>query len=486
MKRAGCLASLIFLACSLSVCGQQSKPTNLTSIANSIVDLLVKGDYSRVVRNFDGAMKAAMPEEKLRENWEALVALVGPYRKGLGARTETVEQDGKRLDAVVVRREHEYSRLEIRIIFSAAKRITGLQFTPAENPPSEYAIDPALVALANDFVGSLKQGDFTSPMKYFDESAKVPMSASDLQDLWKSVVVESGPFKRQIGSRLETAEQDGQTTWGLFVTCEFEKSTMDLLLSFNSAMRVTSVHFVPVVSPPASAMTSGVLALVKPAAPDAQLVAPADEFLGSLAKGDYARAVTCTTDAANGSAAVEKYQKLWEGIVAGAGQFRRRTGARAGTPIPGANRLISAFFTCEFENSTRTFHMLFNSAKRIRGFLALGDDAAAQVAVGPYAEAVTDLLVKGDYATVVASFDDTMKSALPESKLKETWESVLTQSGPFKRRAGTRALKMPPYDVAFVKCEFERADLEVQISFNRSMQVSGLFVRPPKGGSAPK
>ncbi len=50
----------------------------------------------------------------------------------------------------------------------------------------------------------------------------------------------------------------------------------------------------------------------------------------------------------------------------------------------------------------------------------------------------TLLFDKQDYATAVALFDDKMKSVLPESSLKEVWDSLPQQVGAFKSRADAK------------------------------------------------
>jgi hypothetical protein len=42
-----------------------------------------------------------------------------------------------------------------------------------------------------------------------------------------------------------------------------------------------------------------------------------------------------------------------------------------------------------------------------------------------------DLLVKEDFAGAVARFDTTMKNALPEPKMREVWQTLQKQVGPF-------------------------------------------------------
>jgi hypothetical protein len=89
-----------------------------------------------------------------------------------------------------------------------------------------------------------------------------------------------------------------------------------------------------------------------------------------------------------------------------------------------------------------------------------------------------DLLVKENFAGAVARFDSTMKSALPEQKLGEAWQTLLQQAGPFQKRVGTRLEEQEGYRIVFVTCQFERAVLDMKVVFDSNRQVTGLFFVP--------
>jgi len=89
-----------------------------------------------------------------------------------------------------------------------------------------------------------------------------------------------------------------------------------------------------------------------------------------------------------------------------------------------------------------------------------------------------DLLVKEDFAGAVARFDATMKTALPEPKLRETWQALLAKTGPFQKQLGARATKLAGYDVVLVTCQFERTALDTKVVFDAKGRVAGLFFVP--------
>ncbi|HZD32975.1 MAG TPA: DUF3887 domain-containing protein, partial [Candidatus Angelobacter sp.] len=63
-------------------------------------------------------------------------------------------------------------------------------------------------------------------------------------------------------------------------------------------------------------------------------------------------------------------------------------------------------------------------------------------------------LAARQFDKVEAQFDSQMKAALPVSKLPETWDSLLAQTGPFKGIKATRVMERQGLVAAFVTCEF--------------------------------
>jgi dienelactone hydrolase len=89
-----------------------------------------------------------------------------------------------------------------------------------------------------------------------------------------------------------------------------------------------------------------------------------------------------------------------------------------------------------------------------------------------------ELLAKEDFAGAIARFDTTMKTALPEPKLRETWQTLQAQAGRFQKQLGARATKLAGYDVVLVTCQFERMALDTKVVFDAEGLVAGLFFVP--------
>jgi uncharacterized protein len=90
------------------------------------------------------------------------------------------------------------------------------------------------------------------------------------------------------------------------------------------------------------------------------------------------------------------------------------------------------------------------------------------------------LIAQQDYAGAVDLFDDTMKAALPDSKLKEIWETLPKQVGVFQSRSDARlAAGKDQYQQVIVPLQYEKAALNMLVVVNvNTGQISGLFFQP--------
>lgn len=99
-------------------------------------------------------------------------------------------------------------------------------------------------------------------------------------------------------------------------------------------------------------------------------------------------------------------------------------------------------------------------------------------ALVPVARSFVDQMAAGDFASAVSRFDDTMKTAMPEEKLKATWQQLVAQVGAFKQQTGTQTLDAQSYRVVLVACEFATTQLYTQITFDSQSKIAGLFFAP--------
>jgi hypothetical protein len=108
-----------------------AEPTKFEKQATELIDLLVAGKFEKATANFDAAMLKALPPARLKATWAQVAALGGAYQKQRGVRQQQVKQQGRDYDVVIVTCEFEKSAFDVRVVFDAEGKITGLFTSPA-------------------------------------------------------------------------------------------------------------------------------------------------------------------------------------------------------------------------------------------------------------------------------------------------------------------------------------------------------------------
>jgi dienelactone hydrolase len=122
--------------------------------------------------------------------------------------------------------------------------------------------------------------------------------------------------------------------------------------------------------------------------------------------------------------------------------------------------------------------MVFVLATFLSGPGGRAQEFHAEVTPVSIARSFVDHIAGGDYAACVLSFDSTVSRLMPESKVKELWESLTTQSGAFKRRTTASSQKIQSYEMVIITCEFERDTLGMRIVVNPVGKIAGLSFVP--------
>lgn len=94
------------------------------------------------------------------------------------------------------------------------------------------------------------------------------------------------------------------------------------------------------------------------------------------------------------------------------------------------------------------------------------------------AQNFVELLLKADFTSATNMFDDQMKIALNEAKLQETWINAIAEAGVLLQLNPTHTTEMEGYKVIIIRCDFQRAIVDVQVVFNEQGQISGLNFIP--------
>lgn len=110
---------------------------------------------------------------------------------------------------------------------------------------SEAVKDNQQKTLARDLISSLVSGEYEEAVENFDDTMKKALPTEKLQQVWDSLIAQSGPFVEQLGIRTEKVRQYDV----VFVTCKFEKAVLDAKVVFDGNKQVAGLFFVPPQSP---------------------------------------------------------------------------------------------------------------------------------------------------------------------------------------------------------------------------------------------
>ena len=107
--------------------------------------------------------------------------------------------------------------------------------TQTNNPPGELA-DAGV-----QFVNLLVKEDYAGAVARFDPTMTKVFPESKLRESWRDLVKKTGPFKRQL--KVRTTEQKGYHI--ALVTCQFERTTLNIKVVFDAESQVTGLWYVP-------------------------------------------------------------------------------------------------------------------------------------------------------------------------------------------------------------------------------------------------
>jgi alpha-beta hydrolase superfamily lysophospholipase len=125
----------IFLIAPLLV-GDVPPMADIESRAAAFVEALNKGDFDAAEKDFDEAMKKALPKDKLESLAKTLEKQVGKLK----TRGKLRREKQAPYEIVFVPCEFEKTTLEVRLVFNRTGQISGLNFLPPESSdPPPYA-----------------------------------------------------------------------------------------------------------------------------------------------------------------------------------------------------------------------------------------------------------------------------------------------------------------------------------------------------------
>jgi len=110
-------------------------PNEAIESANSFLKLILNNQYQQATDYFEPIVLMQLPAEKLEELWMKLNEQVGDFEKHTKTRTEQMQS----WNIVFLTCKFERSVLDLKLVFTAENKITGLFFVPPK-PDKEYQL----------------------------------------------------------------------------------------------------------------------------------------------------------------------------------------------------------------------------------------------------------------------------------------------------------------------------------------------------------
>ncbi|MFA0833283.1 MAG: alpha/beta fold hydrolase [Methanobacterium formicicum] len=94
------------------------------------------------------------------------------------------------------------------------------------------------------------------------------------------------------------------------------------------------------------------------------------------------------------------------------------------------------------------------------------------------AERFVSQMLQGNYEMAASQFDNQMKTAIPLPELKKSWQRLTIPAGDLIQTGVLQTAELEGHQIVSVRCQFERATIDVQVVFNSKGRVSGLSIIP--------
>ncbi len=119
----------------VSAAPQAASPQDPGALARAFVEEMVAGKFDQAAARFDETVGKLMPAAKLAEAWQAVQGQAGAFQKIIG----TTRSDAQGYRIVLVTCQFAAAPLNVRVVFDAADKIAGLNFTPVQPPAPPWS-----------------------------------------------------------------------------------------------------------------------------------------------------------------------------------------------------------------------------------------------------------------------------------------------------------------------------------------------------------
>jgi len=212
---------------------------------------------------------------------------------------------------------------------------------------------------ARAFVEMLHGGQYEEAAGTFDATMASMITPEKLEGMWSRITGQHGPLRAIRDVCLEEVSPGGVPLRVTYVTCEFERASLDVKVVYDLDGRVAGLFVVAARSCSQKDARAG--------QSEPELEALARKYLDLLVTAKYAEAVALYDHDMAAAMPEDKTRQTWEGLNAQIGPFSKVAGCRMESS-GGFNAILA---TCLFGKTALDMKVVFDGEKRIAGLFFL-------------------------------------------------------------------------------------------------------------------
>jgi len=200
------------------------------SITKEVTEEFVHGDLASVRGRFTADLQDSVSESDLKDARDDLAQAAGAFQTQISQTTRMVQG----APIYVSKSQFEHFKVELKLTFDDADRITHFQIAPISDASPE-----SMEASARAITELLNQQQFKEVSARFNEQMKEAMSTDRLEASWAHVLMHLGAFKS-----IKRARKDPESD-RVDVRCEFEDGQIIVRIAFDPSGKIEGLWMLP-------------------------------------------------------------------------------------------------------------------------------------------------------------------------------------------------------------------------------------------------
>jgi hypothetical protein len=208
----------------------QTSDEKRLSITKDVMDDFAHGAIAPVRERFSADLKDSVSERDLQSARDGLGEIAGTFQAQLSQATRMVQGT----TIYVSKCQFEHFKVELKLTFDDANRITDFRIAPISNVSAE-----SMEESARTITDLLRQQQFIEVSTRFNEQMKETMPPDRLEASWTHVMMHLGAFKN-----IKIARKDPEFD-RVDVRCAFDNGLMIIRIAFDPSGKIAGLWMLP-------------------------------------------------------------------------------------------------------------------------------------------------------------------------------------------------------------------------------------------------